>query len=166
VASPSSDPREPRYRPFRVAAYLLYIAVVTVVSSLVIYSVLRSVIAMSPKPPRSSPATLSVSECVSGASRLWEELDNRRKGFTEHHPARRVDELWMAFRGPWVQRLRELEGMCGTGTGARPQLRAIFAALENVQDLYTTHAVQYAGEVGSAVDRLVSALEAARAAEN
>jgi hypothetical protein len=38
----------------------------------------------------------------------------------------------------------------------------VFQRLEQVQDHYTIHAVQYAGEVGGAVDSLQDAFSAAR----
>jgi hypothetical protein len=46
----------------------------------------------------------------------------------------------------------------------RAPLRELFIDLEQLEDLYTTHAVQYAGEIGPAVERFRHHLGEARKA--
>lgn len=161
MAKPT-DPKDPRFKPFRTAVFAVYLVVVTVFSSLVIYSIMKSVLEMSPRRPLESENILTPRECVEGAQSLWQELEAERKRFTESHPADTVDENFTRFRMDWIRKLRELEGQCALESRNRQELKALFDRLDRVGDLYTTHAVQYAGEVGPAVDELATAFEQAR----
>jgi hypothetical protein len=144
--------------------YALYVAVVAAFSALVGISVVRSVVQMSPRAHRASGDPLPVSHCVSESEALWRALDDERKEFTRSQPARSVDEEFSHFRVEWLRRLRDLQGRCVADAPERRPLREVFRRLEQVQDLYTTHAVQYAGEVGPAVDALLAAMARAREA--
>jgi len=46
-----------------------------------------------------------------------------------------------------------VEHSCGTDAPDRRDLAELFRQLEHLEDLYTTSAVQYAGEIGPALDR-------------
>ena len=144
--------------------YALYVAVVAAFSALVGISVVRSVVQMSPRAHQASGDLLPVAHCVSEAESLWRALDDERKEFTRSQPARSVDEEFSHFRVEWLRRLRDLQGRCVADAPERRPLREVFRRLEQVQDLYTTHAVQYAGEVGPAVDALLAAMARAREA--
>ena len=162
LVAKATDPKDPRFKPFRTGMTLIYLLVVGVFSALVIFSIFRSVVTMSPRRPAQPPRVLTVGECVDGAEALWQELEGERKRFTDTHPAQTVDEKFSRFRVDWVRRLRELEGQCAIESRNRKPLRALFDRLDEVVDLYTTHAVQYAGEVGPAVDTLEAAFDEAR----
>jgi hypothetical protein len=163
--APKSDPGDPRFRNFRIAMYAFYVAVVGVFSTFVSISVVRSVVAMSPRAVGSPGALLSPRQCVAEAETLWRLLEDERKEFTRSQPARSVDEEFSRFRVEWLRRFRELEGRCVANAPERQPLGDVFRRLERVQDLYTTHAVQYAGEVGPAVDALLAAMARARESE-
>lgn len=155
------DPRkDPRFRSFRAAAYGVHILVSTVFCLCLIVNVSRSVAAMTPekRPRATGDQVLSFRECVDGAQRLWTDLETQRETLVRNAPARSVDLEWMRFRTGWLERLRDHESRCPQ----RPELRTLVQRLEEVQDLYTIHAVQYAGEVGGAVDALHAAFDAAR----
>lgn len=156
--------KDPRFRPFRAAAYGLYIIVVTLFSLMIIVSVSRSVAAMTPEklPPAEPAQVLSFQECLEAAQALWTELETQRETLVRKVPARSVDQEWMRIRTDWLQRLRERESRCALSSRERARLRAVFQRLEAVQDLYAIHAVQYAGEVGGAVEALQAAFETAR----
>ncbi len=143
--------------------YSLYIAFCAVFCALVITSVVRSVREMTPTRAKDTAVTLSVGECVDGAEALWGELEQHRKELTAHRPASSADDRWTGFRVEWLHKLRDLDAECATDSRSRAPLQKLFARLEQVMDLYTTHAVQYAGEVGSGVDALHGAFDAARA---
>jgi len=149
-------------RPFRVATYAVYFVLISIFSVLVIVSVVRSVLAMTP--PRQEPAAqpLAMTACVQSAGALWEELERARLDIINTHgDARQTDLRWMAFRTQWLQRFRALEGSCAVQARDRDTLKPLFRKLENVLDLYTTHAVQFAGEVGGAVESLRAELRKA-----
>nr|WP_225937604.1 hypothetical protein [Myxococcus sp. RHSTA-1-4] len=157
------DPRkDPRYRRFRGGAYAVYILLTTLFSVWILWSVGRSVAAMTPERPPDAPQLLTFRECLDGAQALWAELESEREKLVRVSPARDVDRQWMRFRTAWLERLRQRESMCGLESRDRERLRAVYRRLETVQDLYTIHAVQYAGEVGGAVDALHAAFATAR----
>jgi hypothetical protein len=157
------DPRkDPRYRPFRAAAYGLYIAVVSVFCLFIIVSVTRSVGAMTPEKKPPVEPVLSYRECLDAAEELWSQLESEREKLVRTTPARKVDRQWMEFRTTWMGRLRDREAQCALGSRDRVDLKELYHQLEEVQDLYTIHAVQYAGEVGGLVDTLRGAFSTAR----
>jgi hypothetical protein len=159
------DPRkDPRFRPFRAAAYGVYILVTTIFCVWLIVNVSHSVGAMTPNklPPVEPEQVVSFKECLDAAQTLWTELETQRETLVRKVPARSVDQEWMRIRTGWLQRLRERESKCALNARERAELRVVFQRLEEVQDLYTIHAVQYAGEVGGAVDALQAAFDTAR----
>ncbi|HEX8438689.1 hypothetical protein [Archangium sp.] len=157
------DPRkDSRYRPFRAAAYGLYIAVVSAFCLAIIISVSRSVAAMTPERKPSAEPVLSYRECLDAADRFWSELEAEREKLVRTTPANKADRQWVEFRTTWLQRLRDEEARCALESRDRTSLKDVFRRLEEVQDLYTIHAVQYAGEVGGAVEALRGAFSTAR----
>ncbi|XXF75000.1 hypothetical protein P2318_18175 [Myxococcaceae bacterium GXIMD 01537] len=157
------EPRkDPRYRPFRAAAYGVHIAVSTVFSLWIIVNVSRSVAAMTPERQPPAPTLLSYRECLDAAQDLWADLEREREKLVRTQPARDVAEEWMRARTAWLERVRAREAQCGLKSRDRVLLQAVYQRMERVLDLYTIHAVQYAGEVGHGVDALQDAFEAAR----
>lgn len=154
--------RPEKLRRFRIAAYAVYLAVVGLFCTLLIVSVVRSVIAMTPRRLPGSDKVLTVPECVAAGEKLWAELDGRRQMLGAQVPAHDADIAWARFRVEWLQRHREAESMCAVDSKSRASLKAMFSKLDRVMDLYTTHAVQYSGEIGPSVDALRAAIEAAR----
>jgi hypothetical protein len=157
MATPALDPR---YRPFRVAAWSMYIAVATVFALFITVSVIRSTLAMSPDHRPPAATILSVEECLQRARGLYLELDERRKTMSQAREVRRVDAEWTPFRVDWLSRHRAAESACAVAQPGRESLKAIYDALDKTMDLYTTHAVQFAGEVGPTLDALKASLDA------
>jgi hypothetical protein len=149
-----SDPRDPRFRPYRVLVLSVYLLVVGAFSLTVVVCTFKSVLEMTPVQPSRVEGLLPVRECVDGASRMWLQLDDRRKGLTGITPARTADADWTRFRVQWLRELREMEARCAHDSADRRELEAIFKRLEKLQNLYMTSAVQYAGEIGPSVDAL------------
>lgn len=151
-------PRRDPLRPFRVAMYGFYLAVVGTFSLLIIVSVVKSVIAMTPGHRRQSDVVLSERECFQKAEQLWNELEKERQALASHTPATTADDVWAEFRVKWLERHRQAASMCALDSRARARLREVFLRLDKAMDLYTTHAVQYSGEVGPTADALKQAL--------
>jgi len=159
---PPEISRDPRYLPFRVAAYALYLVVVIVFSTLLISSVVRSVIAMTPGQSSTAGPVISVRACADRADDLWQQLDRQRQALSSESPAGATAQRWSEFRVAWLQRLRDAESSCALPTHSRRRLKTAFDRLEHLQDLYMTHAVQFAGEIGDTLDSFRLSLEAAR----
>ena len=154
--------RDPRYRPFRVAVIGVYLVVVSVFCLLVTASVARSVLAMSPRREPVRTATLAPEACAERASELLAEMESQRRALTGITPASRADRSWMSFRVEWLDRLRQAERSCGVDAPDRKELAELFGQLEHLEDLYTTSAVQYSGEIGPALDRFHRMMARAR----
>jgi hypothetical protein len=147
-----------RYRPFRAAAWISYVGVVTVFGLVVTAGVTKSVWKMTPGRPPAAAVPLPAAECIEKERALWTELDEHRKGMSEAKVTHLVDTEWTRFRIDWVTRQRQAEAACAIDEPGREELKAIFGRLNKLMDLYTTHAVQFAGEIGPTLDALKQSL--------
>jgi hypothetical protein len=144
-----------RYRPYRLAVWVVYFVILMVFSLSITVSVFRSVWSMTPAHQTVTGSTLSEAECLDRARALWNDLEDRRTQMTNHSPVSDVDsKYWAQFRVEWLARQRVDEAACTVVAPDRVQLRQLFVQLDRVMDLYTTHVVQFAGEVGPSVDKL------------
>lgn len=162
MSAPTPPSKDPRYRPFRVAVYAVYFGFATVFCVLVLISVLRSIDAMTPDPQPARAPTYTVEACLGGAEALFDELEQARKALGDGGSARRAGERWTDFRVQWLTRMRILEAHCAIESPERPGMGPVFRDLRRLAEAYSTHAVQYAGEVGRLVDRLHRRIETAR----
>ncbi len=156
----AQDPKDPRFRGFRRVAWGVYLVLTVTFCVLITVSVIRSVLKMSPAHHAPMPS-LGVSECIASARSLWTELDARRDALSNAPQVRIADQEWTRFRLDWLERQRDLEGRCVSQDPARAKLAPVFRTLETLMDLYTTHAVQYAGEIGPSVEKLRRQLDEA-----
>lgn len=153
---------DPKFRSFRIGMYAIYLVVVVVFSLLIAGSVVRSVVAMTPERHVGPAPTLPLDECLSRARALWAELDERRKTLGGQSPAALADARWMDFRLDWLRRHREAEAKCVSASSERAEVAQVFRRLDKTMDLYTTHAVQFAGEIGPTLDALQKAFDSAQ----
>ncbi len=150
-----------RLRPFRAGAYGVHATVVTVFCLFVTWNVVRSVRAMTPPMPPAPSQPLAREDCVARASRLWESLEERRRSLATSGAVRPGQmDPWAEFRVRWLRGLREAQAGCAGAAGEGVPMRDVFRDLERLEDLYTTHAVQYTGEIGPTVDRFHAHLRA------
>lgn len=146
-----------RLRPFRGLAWAVYLVVAVTFSLAITINVVRSTLAMTPDRPPPSTTKLTPAECVASAKELLRELEARRNGLSnppDGGSVRRVDADWTLFRIDWLVRENEAESRCVGPDADRAALVRIFKDLDKLMDLYTTHAVQFAGEVGPTLDAL------------
>ncbi len=153
------QPKDPRFRPFRIASWAFYLLLTVVFSVAITVNVVRSTLAMTPDRPPPSTEPLDPGACLSTARALWTELDAQRRTMSEAAKVRSVDVSWTRFRIDWLQRAHETESRCTQG-GQRVAQKKIFRELDALMDLYTTHAVQFAGEIGPTIDELNADLAA------
>ncbi len=160
MAADAPKVRNARYRPFRAVALGAYLVVVVTFSSLVIFSVVRSVMDMTPHQPLRDAAPLSPKQCAVRAQQLYGELEAQRQNLSAVQPAAEASLRWTTFRVAWLNGLRQAQASCAEDTLSRD----VFRRLETLENLYTTSAVQYSGEMGPAVDAFLRALGKLRAA--
>lgn len=156
MAAPAPDPK---LRPFRGAAWAFYLFVSVGFSSLVIFSVTRSVFEMSPDRPRAS-SVQAPAVCASRLRTLFDELEAERRNLSTSGKAAEADQRWMTFRNGWMVRMRALEAECALDDPLRAELKVAFSRLNQVMDLATVEATQVAGQLGPALDALRAALAA------
>lgn len=146
-----SEPTLGHLRPFRAVAWGAYLFLSVGFSMLIVVSVYRSVLKMSPPHlDRVPSAALSEAECWLSVRERFESLEVARKQFADVPHAARVMDSFMEFRQQWLMELRTLESRCAVD--GRPELALALSDVEHLLDLYTTGAVQFGGFTGSAVD--------------
>ena len=82
------------------------------------------------------------------------QLETRRQDLSAVQPAADASLRWTVFRVEWLNGLRQAEASCAEDALRRD----VFSRLETLENLYTTSAVQYSGEMGPAVDSFRRAL--------
>lgn len=152
------DPRDPKFRSFRAASLGVYLVFTIGFSSLIIFSVYRSVLRMTPERPPPGEL-LSEEACLQDARGLFVELEQERKTQGDQSQVVRSDQHFLQFRVDWLKRKVALEARCGLEN--RERARAAFASLDRLLDLYTTASVQFSGAVGPTVDQFKKQLEPA-----
>ncbi len=165
MAAPLSPEEKRLYRPYRGLAWGLYIFFAVIFSLAITINVVKSTLAMTPAKPPPTSELMSPDACVATARSLWAELDQRRDSLSDPFDGgsvRRVDVDWTAFRIEWLTRHNAAASRCGSDAPDRAPLKRIYKELDTVMDLYTTNAVQFAGEVGPTLDALRSDLNAYR----
>lgn len=162
MKTPRDNPKDPRFRGFRIAMYAVYLTLVGIISVLVINSVVRSVISMTPSRRGDTDTVLTVRECLDLADSMFRDIEDHRRRLTDQPSARKADEAWGQFRVKWLSHKRDTEVKCALESSSRKPVRAVYDRLERVMDLYTIHATQYAGEIGFKVDELKESMREAR----
>jgi hypothetical protein len=149
---------DPRWRPFRVGALVVHLLFSVTFSALVIYSVFKSVLEMTPSAGRPGPEVYTSAQCVKGAQALFVELEAQRRVYADGSAAR-ADHRFLQFRIDWLSRKKRLESGCGLERGERAELRRAFGALDRLVDLYTTESVQFASSIGGELDEMTRLME-------
>ncbi len=154
--APADDPRDPRFKSFRAASLGIYLVVTIFFSCLIIYSVYRSVLKMTPERPPAGEVR-SEEDCLRDARGLFLELEAERKAQAEQADVKHSDQQFLKFRVAWLTRKLALESACELES--RERTREAFESLDRMLDLYTTATVQFSSGVGPTVDKFKKQLE-------
>jgi hypothetical protein len=155
--SAPADPRDPRFRPYRAVSLGIYLVFTIGFSCLIIFSVYRSVLRMTPDRPPAGELQ-SEQQCMRDLRGLFDELEAQRMSQGNQPDVVHSDQRFLQFRVEWLKRKRALESRCGLES--REHARAAFSSLDRIVDLYTTTSVQFSGQVGPTVDVFKKQLEA------
>jgi hypothetical protein len=161
--------RDPRYRPFRIALWVIYLSVVGLSIGLTI----RSVVANLRGPPRPSatlPTRTTVRVCLAELEALNREQHERawRLGSDLASGADAVPR-WTAWSREWEQRLEDLADRCRLDVEdpKYPERRDLAAARDAVRRVhrgYTLQVNRFAKDDAELAREAADAIQAARAA--
>ena len=160
--------RDPRYRPFRIALWVVYLAVVWLSIALTI----RSVVANLRGPPRPSstlPTRTTVRVCLAELEALNREQHERawRLG-SDLAAGEDAVGRWTVWSREWEQRLDDLADRCRLDVQdpAFPERRGLAAARDAVRRVhrgYTLQVNRFANDDAELARSADAALRAARA---
>ncbi len=142
----------------RRAVFAVYLTAAVGYSSMVIFSVFRSVSRHSPGRPAATTPPVEMQSCSNSFRALFDELDAKRHAVRQV-PVATIEQVWMDFRLEWLQRKRALEAACAVDAKGRESLALASSALESVLDASTTHVIQFAGQLAPVEERFRSALK-------
>ncbi len=166
-------PRDPRYRPFRLALWLLYFALIVVASTLVVRSVVRNL-----RGPHRPPATgalptrAALRVCVTELEALHQEQNERAWMLGQHIGERGAIEHWEIWAREWEQRVDDLADRCRLeasdpdpqGFGGRRELARARAAVLELHRAYRAQVNRFAQEDADLARNATAALLDAREA--
>ena len=154
--APADDPRDPKFKTFRAVSLGIYLVVTIFFSCLIIFSVYRSVLRMTPDRPPAGEVQ-SEDDCLRDARGLFVELEAERKAQGDQADVKHSDQRFLKFRVEWLTRKVALESRCGLES--RERTREAFETLDRMLDLYTTASVQFSSGVGPTVDKFKQQLQ-------
>lgn len=164
--------RDPRYRPFRIALWVVYLTVVAVSIGLTVASIVKS-LRGPPRPSAVVPTRAAVRVCLTELEALHREQGERawRLG-SELADGVEAVRRWQLWSLEWEQRLEDLAGRCrldakdreAGGFDARPELAAARDAVLRVHRGYSLQINRFAQEQASLARSAAEALQAARGA--
>ncbi len=173
--SPAVAPRDPRFRPFRIALWAVYLAVVAIAAGLTIRSVVRNL--RGPHRPAAVgllPTRAALRVCVTELEALNREQNERSLRLADEMGAEGAVTRWQVWAREWEQRVEDLSDRCRLDAD-RPDPRVqgfggvdeIAAARDAVLALHRYYAAQvnrFASEEGKLAKAAADALREARAA--
>jgi hypothetical protein len=161
--------RDPRFRPFRIALWVVYLAVVAVAVVLTIRSVVKS-LRGPPRPSATLPSRAAVRVCLVELEGLNREQNERawKLGSDQAEgsdPVRR----WQVWSREWEERLDDLSSRCrldteGEGFPGRGELASARDAVLRVHRGYTLQVNRFAQEQATLSREAAESLHAAQAA--
>lgn len=166
-------PRDPRYRPFRIALWAIYLLVVGVSSGLAIRSIVKNLRGPSQTVAAGTlPTRAALRVCVVELEALHKEQNDRawRVG-TEAGEGDAVHR-WQVWSREWEQRVRDLAERCRLdagdpdpqGFGGREELARARDAVLAVHRGYTAQVNRFAQQEVGLARAATAALQEARAA--
>ena len=166
-------PRDPRYRPFRLALWLAYFGVIAIALTLVVTSVVRNL-----RGPHRPPATgalptrAALRVCVTELEALNAEQNERAWALGQRIGDRGAIEHWEVWAREWEQRVDDLSDRCRLdardpdpqGFGGRRELARARDAVLELHRAYRAQVNRFAQEEASLARSAASARGEAREA--
>jgi hypothetical protein len=141
--------------PFRVAVLVLFIGVALSFIGVLATGIVRSLTEEMALAPPVAGGRESFTECAADLKALRSELEDRLA--IVQRTGHEAEELWDDWSAGWRRKLSILELRCRTAaapdSAAGRSLAAAARDLTALAGLYSTHVVQYAREIGGAVEQ-------------
>jgi len=164
-------PRDPRYRPYRIALWVLYFLVIAVSVGLTIASVVKHL--RGPHRPAAVgalPTRASLRVCVTELEALHREQNERAWRLSEDIGEVDAVARWDVWSREWEQRVEDLADRCRLdaadpdpqGFGGRAELAAARQAVLAVHRAYRAQVNRFAQEEADLARRAAESLREAR----
>ena len=165
--------RDPRYRPFRIALWVVYLVVVAVSAGLAIRSIVKNLRA--PHRPAAVgvlPTRAAMRVCVNELEALHREQNERAWRLGDEIAEGEPVDRWQKWSRDWEQRVDDLADRCRLdasdpdpqGFGGRVELAHARDAVLALHRVYAAQVTRFAQQDAELARAAADALEAARAA--
>ncbi len=165
--------RDPRYRPFRIALWVVYLLVVAVSVGLAVRSIVKNLRA--PHRPAAEgvlPTRAALRVCVNELEALHREQNQRAWRLGDEIAEGESVERWQTWSKDWEQRVDDLSDRCRLdasdpdpqGFGGRAELARARDAVLGLHRGYAAEVNRFAQQEADLARAASDALEAARAA--
>jgi hypothetical protein len=165
--------RDPRYRPFRIALWVIYLLVVGVSSGLAIRSIVKNLRGPAHPPAAGAlPTRAALRVCVVELEALNRELNEHAWRLGVEEGEGDAVRRWQIWSSEWEQRVRDLAERClldadGAGPepfGGREELARARDAVLAAHHGYSAQVNRFAQQQAAAVRAAAESLAEARAA--
>jgi hypothetical protein len=165
--------RDPRYRPFRIALWVIYLLVVGVSSGLAIRSIVKNLRGpANPAAVGALPTRAALRVCVAELEGLNRELNERAWRVGAEEGGGDGVRRWQVWSGEWEQRVRDLAERCRLDAGevepeafgGRDELARARDAVLAAHHVYSAQVNRFAQQQAPVVRAAAEALQQARAA--
>ncbi len=165
--------RDPRYRPFRIALWVVYLLVVGVSSGLAIRSIVKNLRGPARAPAAGAlPTRAALRVCVVELEALNREMNERAWRIGTDEGEGDAVHRWQVWSSEWEQRVRDLGERCHLDAedggkepyGGREELARARDAVLAAHHGYSAQVNRFAQEEATLARAAASALREARAA--
>jgi len=169
-------PRDPRYRPYRLLAWLFYFGAIATLVAIFVTSVVRTLRSHPHRPapaPESSrlPTRASLRVCMDDLDALYREQNEAAWALGTHFEGRDPLAAWTDWAPRWEERIEDLAERCaldapgGEWAAERADMAAARDATLALHRAYSAHVNRFAQEnadlARAAAEAMVHAREAA-----
>jgi len=167
-------PRDARYRPYRIAAWIFYFGAIVVLVGLFVTSVARN-LASHPRrregaPGSALPTRASLRVCMDDLDALYREQNERAWALGSHFEGRNPLVTWTDWAPRWEERVDDVADRCaldatgGEWAAERADMAAARDAMLALHRAYTAQVNRFAAEYSDLARAAVEAMEHAREA--
>jgi hypothetical protein len=167
-------PRDPRFRPYRISAWVLYFAAIAVSIGLLVASVVRTLRGRPRKEPPAAtsalPTRAALRNCMDDLDALYQEQNQRAWAMGSRFEGSAPLSTWKDWSPKWEERVSDLSDRCrldvtkGEWAQERADMAAARDAMLALHRAYTAQVNRFAAEQGDLARAAAEAMRHAREA--